>query len=626
VAALCCVASLAFAQAPAAAPAPAVEETGPKAPEGELGRSQLGGVGLAHVQSAAFAPLSLGASAQVGFFRTEALTAPGGTDEYHLTQMGAYITPLDWLEIAVAARSATLTQPASSKGYYFLVNDLFLRAKVGMQPVPGMYIAAQLGLRIPPPAFSSQPFYAGLSPFIGGLFTYDFKRVGIPILFHVNTSFTLDNSVDFDDGTADASRRFALGINTYNRWTTALAAEARFDAKGFGIRPFVEYEIDASLGAQGTPMKVIPGLRLLPWRRSFVDFAVELGVSKSQSPGVLPVPPWQLQIGLGYQIDLAATGGETRIVERVVEKEKKVQVQVAGKPVVRSTIVGVVRDEKTMKPLKDAIVTGAGKTRMLTGDKGEFNVGDLDAGPVKVSVTLPGYAPGEFQGVLKQGEKLELDLTLEPLPPAPPPPVKVRGTVMSEKDKPIAATVSAPGAGVSLKAGANGEYETTVPEGDQSIEAGAAGFLTQGRTVHAKSGETVVLDFVLKEVPKATLVVLTKEKIEIKKQVHFATDKDVILPDSAPLLDEVAATILEHDRLKMIRIEGHTDSQGDDAHNLDLSNRRAASVMRALLERGIQPTRLKAIGYGETRPVGDNKTAKGRALNRRVEFMIEEQE
>jgi outer membrane protein OmpA-like peptidoglycan-associated protein len=202
----------------------------------------------------------------------------------------------------------------------------------------------------------------------------------------------------------------------------------------------------------------------------------------------------------------------------------------------------------------------------------------------------------------------------------------VHGTVLSEKDKPVAATISAPGAGVSMKAAASGEYELTLPGGDESVEVGAPGFLSQGRQLHAKAGETVVLDFVLKEVPKATLVVLTKEKIQIKKQVHFATGRDVILPDSTQLLDEVAATILEHDRLKAIRIEGHTDSVGDDALNLDLSERRAASVMRALLERGVQPSRLKAVGYGETRPIGDNKTGKGRAQNRRVEFMIEEQE
>jgi outer membrane protein OmpA-like peptidoglycan-associated protein len=59
---------------------------------------------------------------------------------------------------------------------------------------------------------------------------------------------------------------------------------------------------------------------------------------------------------------------------------------------------------------------------------------------------------------------------------------------------------------------------------------------------------------------------------------------------------------------------------------MDLSNRRAKSVMRSLLERGIEPKRLRAVGYGETKPIQSNKTNAGRAKNRRVEFMIEEQE
>ena len=101
-------------------------------------------------------------------------------------------------------------------------------------------------------------------------------------------------------------------------------------------------------------------------------------------------------------------------------------------------------------------------------------------------------------------------------------------------------------------------------------------------------------------------------------------DSSTEIPRAA--LDQIAATILEYDRLKLIRIEGHSDDQGDDAYNLDLSNRRAKAIGRALMERGVQGTRLKPVGYGETKPVADNKKPAGRALNRRVEFMIEQQD
>lgn len=590
---------------------------------GIMGRSQLGGAGLQRVRSAEIAPSSLGVGATVGFFRTPSVTQSGGVDEYHLTTYGAFFVPVDFLELSVSARSATLQNQASPRGYYFLVNDLFVRGKLGFQPARGLWIGAELNVRVPPPAFISQPFYKGLSPGIIGMLSYDFRGAGAPLVFHVNTGFTLDNSVDFRDQSGDISRDFALAITTYNRWTSAAALEGRFDVKGFGIRPYLEYEIDVALGAAGPiPMRLVPGLRLLPWRGSWVDVAVEVGLTRPTAPGVLPIAPWQLMIGLGYQLDYGAVGGE-RVVEKIVEKEV---VKPAPKAPLKAAVRGTVRDEKTLKALKDAIIAMPGRSRILTDELGNFAATELPPGPVKLGFTSPGYAPGEFQGKVEAGESLELELTLEPLPPEPPASVRVRGTVMSEKDKPVAATVAVTGAGVSTKAGANGEYELVVPAGEAGVDVAAPGFLTQGKRVQTRPGDSVVLDFVLKEVPKTQLVVLTKQKIEIKKQVHFATDKDVILPDSTPLLDEVASTILSNDRLRLIRIEGHTDAVGDDAHNLDLSQRRAQSVMRSLLERGIEPVRLKAIGYGETKPIGDNKTAKGKAQNRRVEFMIEAQD
>jgi outer membrane protein OmpA-like peptidoglycan-associated protein len=120
-----------------------------------------------------------------------------------------------------------------------------------------------------------------------------------------------------------------------------------------------------------------------------------------------------------------------------------------------------------------------------------------------------------------------------------------------------------------------------------------------------------------------------KSKVEVKagkililEKVYFATNKDVVLERSFPLLQQVASVLRANPQLTKVRIEGHTDSQGDDAFNLDLSQRRANSVMRILVERGIAAERLEAVGYGETKPVDTNKTAAGRENNRRVEFTI----
>ncbi|WP_257461735.1 OmpA family protein [Archangium lipolyticum] len=119
-----------------------------------------------------------------------------------------------------------------------------------------------------------------------------------------------------------------------------------------------------------------------------------------------------------------------------------------------------------------------------------------------------------------------------------------------------------------------------------------------------------------------TKVEVKAGKILILEKVYFATNKDVVLPRSFPLLQQVASVLRANPQLTKVRIEGHTDNQGDDAFNMDLSQRRSNSVMRILVERGIAAERLEAVGYGETKPVDTNKTAAGRENNRRVEFTI----
>lgn len=112
------------------------------------------------------------------------------------------------------------------------------------------------------------------------------------------------------------------------------------------------------------------------------------------------------------------------------------------------------------------------------------------------------------------------------------------------------------------------------------------------------------------------------DKIKILEAVHYATDQDIILPESFSVLEEVGEIIRAHPEWQEILIEGHCDIRASDAYNLDLSQRRATSVQKFLLSRGIEPQRLRAQGFGRSRPIADNTTEEGMALNRRVEFTI----
>lgn len=114
--------------------------------------------------------------------------------------------------------------------------------------------------------------------------------------------------------------------------------------------------------------------------------------------------------------------------------------------------------------------------------------------------------------------------------------------------------------------------------------------------------------------------------VRVLQQVHFAFGTANILPDSFPVLQEVADYLKSNKAIKKMSIEGHTDNKGSPDLNKKLSQARANSVMNWLVQHGIEPGRLEAHGYGMEKPIEDNDTDAGRAKNRRVEFKILEQE
>jgi outer membrane protein OmpA-like peptidoglycan-associated protein len=122
--------------------------------------------------------------------------------------------------------------------------------------------------------------------------------------------------------------------------------------------------------------------------------------------------------------------------------------------------------------------------------------------------------------------------------------------------------------------------------------------------------------------PEEPVVEIETTRLSLRDMIHFDVDKDTIKPESDHILDEIASILKAHAELSRIRIEGHTDNTGSRPYNLDLSMRRASSVVRALVRRGVPAGKLVAAGYGFDRPVASNATALGRAKNRRVEFTI----
>ena len=110
-------------------------------------------------------------------------------------------------------------------------------------------------------------------------------------------------------------------------------------------------------------------------------------------------------------------------------------------------------------------------------------------------------------------------------------------------------------------------------------------------------------------------------KVNIPSNVSFDTDKTDLKPALLPVLDSVARSLNQHPELRA-KVVGHTDSTGALAHNQTLSVNRARSVTDYLARQGVAATRLSIEGRGPNDPIGDNATAAGRALNRRVEISL----
>jgi outer membrane protein OmpA-like peptidoglycan-associated protein len=133
---------------------------------------------------------------------------------------------------------------------------------------------------------------------------------------------------------------------------------------------------------------------------------------------------------------------------------------------------------------------------------------------------------------------------------------------------------------------------------------------------------------VVKEEPKPPpRVELRDNKIEFKEKIQFEVNKAIIKEESFSLLHDIGEVIKKNPHIKKISIEGHASAEGDPKRNKKLSDDRSKAVMEFLAKKeGIEAARLTAKGWGSEKPVAANDTDDGREKNRRVEFLVVEQD
>jgi OmpA-OmpF porin, OOP family len=503
-----------------------------------------------------------------------------------------------------------------------------------------------------------------------GLATADLRGMEkpVPLRFSINTTYVVDNTGEVVADTERARgtaitriERFGLNINRVDHFDIHLGGE--FFAAEEKVRPFLEYHIMVPVNRQDyrcrpnnpsndrcmlndaiAPSSLTLGGRFFPWKRGFnLLAALDIGVTGVGFfiEEMRPTPPWMLYLGAGWAFD---TVDRPPIVkERVVG---------GGSQNTGRKIRGFVHEEGNSTGVAGAIVAYDNHpelTSLVTGTDGRFTTHGLDEGPYVFAIRADGYKSGTCQTSIGKssfvnapnnapgsappasnphGGDVQLDCALQALP-------RVGNIVGKVKDAETGNVVG--GAGIKVVDAAKKELTGTtdgtggfrfeqVTPGEATVTIDAEGYLASNEKVDIKVRQDNTVELSIRKKPKNASVTVTQKEIVIRQQIQFAIDSAQILPASTGLLNEIADVLIKNPRIKKVEVQGHTDNTGDPNRNLKLSEDRANAVMSWLNSHGVPGDRLVAKGYGEQRPLLPNVTEGNKQRNRRVQFVIVDQD
>ena len=567
-------------------------------------------------------------------------SADNGADEHSRVRgtINLGYSPFKFLEVFLAIHSAanrnTRNQPnRQDPPQQFALGDLDFGVKGAHRMVRGgaIGIGGQVGLGLisgPGRLLTNKVNFN-----IDLLFTLDVRYLTkrqFPFRFTTNLGWILDNTgklYDFEkvnDPTSREVSRFALGIQP-SRMRMRYGFDFPFrlgKEKQFGLDPIAEVSWDIATaemtafrqeGATASPLPrsslwATLGLRANVVSGLHLDVAADIGMVSPNFEYGPPVAPWQVILGLGWAID------PNPVVKEVPTADPT---PVDAPAVIDGRIVGQVVDS-TGAPVANAKVRfpGSATNAILTDEGGNFTSFRFPEGAVSINVELPNKATKDVSADVKPGEDTALTITMDV---ANTPPVGILdGAFTDEAGAPIAVTLSVSGMGVNepFQSNESGLIRLELPAGDYTALAQAAGFDDKPLTFTVAAGDqpVSVKGQLVRSVPLSTPNVVARGKsIRLKKGIKY--DGNSPSEKTLPQLDELAAFLRAHPEYEEIEIGVHSDDRGNPKEK---TTERADNVRNYLLGKGVSPDRVKAVGYGASRPVAVNMTAAGRAKNNRT--------
>ncbi len=591
------------------------------------------------------------------FFVIKDYFVPTDEAQHFAGNLSLSIAATDYLEVFLSAEATSAWDDSNDPMLIQRVADFLLGLKGFYRARPWFAVGGDASVAFLGGVGDAKATFRATSFGFRGNLTFDFReheRHEAPMILRINAQYWFDNSAKLTEGIEDqryaalggvvprgeetrhlltAFERYAYGVNRTDFVRVSTGIEAPLKARKVGLHPMLEWRWDIPIDRQGFdcapsaraqddgclgdeglrafPMELSAGLRILPPPKGLAfTVAADIGLTGTRDfvRELAPSAPYNIILGVAYAFDPRPAAA---VVPGPVE------------PVTASSPTGQLRgrivDGGDDSPVSGALVAvvGLDVSPQLSDAEGQFVTYGLPEGEVVLEVSHPEFetaqctatvpsdtecwlVPSSLDGRL---QVLAVDRAGEPVPEVP---ITLRGP---EEHRLI-----------SDQSG-SARVESLQP-GTYTAHVDDPGFLIAVAEVDIGERQQATVQIRVVRKPSRPSVVLKNKQIALRRQISFATGSDEILPNSEPLLLEVADVLIRNPDLELVEIQGHTDNRGDYGVNMRLSQLRAESVLRWLIEHGVEPTRLTARGYGPKRPLAPNITQQNRARNRRVQFKI----
>lgn len=468
-----------------------------------------------------------------------------------------------------------------------------------------------------------------------GVVTYD---NGGKFRYNGNLGLRIDNNKRVTPASTIDQRQITV-FHAYGKNLMPLALSAEYLMKWMVVSAeySMDYELGSADGFMGQPQRLTLGGRVFPSKDQALglQLALDLGLSSTNLTTVVKEPPYSFWFGLTYLFGQQQKHAPVEVTPTFQEPEfpkesKKEKISTATE----GRISGYITNIETGDPVENVklFLCNDPSNPIVTDSSGRYRSYPLKTGSCEIrmehpdykttteTVTVSGDAEQSFDfGLLAQSKGKGALL------------IRVKDT----EGNPTAATILFPEHPELQPVETNefGQAKVQLTSGKYAVRAKAPKMKSQTNKVEL-AGKDLFVDFALEPdapakpvieapAPKAVIKVSKDKKtIEISEKIQFEINKALLTYNSTKVLDDVVKFLKKHPEIKKIQIGGHTDNTGDAAKNMKLSEERAAAVKNYLIKKGIDKKVLESKGFGQTKPISDNKTDEGKYQNRRVEFKI----